>query len=108
MPFRIDTQCSDKEAICEDTCLFDAIKEVNPASDKTRRTLQIDPELCTDCGACALACPEAAIHYAQGVTLSAQHYSSSVSMASVPPAWKVILQRALMAPIWRYRRALCS
>ena len=100
MPFRITAQCSDKEAICEDACLFDAIK---PESGKSSRRLQIDPELCTDCGACALACPEAAIHYAQVSAISKLYYpSANLGMVSVPAS---ALEATLPARRWRCRTA---
>jgi Fe-S-cluster-containing hydrogenase component 2 len=67
MPYQIDPKCSEKETICEDSCPYGAIEEVKTEGASH---FQIDPELCTDCGACALACPEAAIQYAQGVTRS--------------------------------------
>jgi NAD-dependent dihydropyrimidine dehydrogenase PreA subunit len=66
MPYKITPQCSGKDTICEDICPYNCVKTLDAAPEDSHRHFQIDPEQCTDCGACALACPDAAIVYAEG------------------------------------------
>jgi NAD-dependent dihydropyrimidine dehydrogenase PreA subunit len=61
MPYKIASQCSGKETICEDVCAYDCIKAADAAAADDGPRFQIDAQLCTDCGACAMACPEGAI-----------------------------------------------
>jgi len=61
MPYKIASQCSGTETICEDVCAYDCIQPANAAAADEGPHFQIDAQLCTDCGACALACPEGAI-----------------------------------------------
>lgn len=68
MPYQIESQCSGKETICEDVCAYDCFKVVDATPVHNGLHLQIDAEQCTDCGACALACPEGAIVSAEGFT----------------------------------------
>jgi len=60
MPYKIASQCSGTETICEDVCAYDCIQPANAAAADEGPHFQIDAQLCTDCGACALACPEGA------------------------------------------------
>jgi NAD-dependent dihydropyrimidine dehydrogenase PreA subunit len=80
MPFRITPQCSGKETICEDVCAYNGVKTSKVADEQGRRHFQIDPELCTDCGACALACPESAIVFVQ-YTRHQMRYEAPASRA---------------------------
>lgn len=61
MAFMITNKCSGKDSICEDICAFNCIKVIDSAAADGGRHFMIDEEQCTDCGACALACPELAI-----------------------------------------------
>lgn len=55
MTYVIGSPCIDKMArLCVMECTVDAIYE-------GERTLYINPDECTECGACEPACPEAAI-----------------------------------------------
>ena len=60
MPYQIQNRCSGSENRCIEACPFDCIY-VNQDALSTEPPLYIDPEECTDCGACALACPGSAI-----------------------------------------------
>ena len=81
MPFRITPECSGKETICEDVCAYNGVKTSEAADEQDRRRFQIDPELCTDCGACALACPESAIVHVQH-TRHQMRYEPPASLAA--------------------------
>jgi NAD-dependent dihydropyrimidine dehydrogenase PreA subunit len=61
MAYLISETCTGNETACMDTCPVGCIypKEAAPANGKRR--LYVDAEQCTECGACALACPEGAI-----------------------------------------------
>lgn len=61
MAFMITSKCSGKETICEDICAYNCIKVVDAAAADCGQRFKIDEEQCTDCCACALACPESAI-----------------------------------------------
>ena len=63
MPYVIQSTCnatSGTEAKCAAACPFDCIHP-NETAAPTEPLFYIDPEECTNCGACALACPESAI-----------------------------------------------
>ncbi len=60
MPYQIQNLCSGSDNKCMEACPFDCIY-VNRDELSTKPPLYIDPDECTDCGACALACPESAI-----------------------------------------------
>jgi len=60
MPYVIQKICSGADNACMEVCLFDCIY-ANKDELSTKPALYIDPEECTNCGECALACPEAAI-----------------------------------------------
>jgi NAD-dependent dihydropyrimidine dehydrogenase PreA subunit len=60
MPYQIQNLCSGSDNKCMEACPFDCIY-VNQDKLSTKPPLYIDPDECTDCGACALACPESAI-----------------------------------------------
>jgi NAD-dependent dihydropyrimidine dehydrogenase PreA subunit len=77
MPFKITPDCSGKDTICEDVCAYNCVKTSEEADEQGSRHFQIDPEQCTDCGACALACPEAAIVYAHYTRHQARHEASA-------------------------------
>jgi NAD-dependent dihydropyrimidine dehydrogenase PreA subunit len=68
MPYKIASQCSGKDTICEDVCAYDCIKTADATTVHDGPQFQIDAQLCTDCGACALACPEGAIVNAAATT----------------------------------------
>ncbi|MGA2963432.1 MAG: ferredoxin family protein [Candidatus Korobacteraceae bacterium] len=60
MPYVIQKICSGTDNACMEVCPFDCIY-ANKDELSTKPALYIDPEECTNCGACALACPEGAI-----------------------------------------------
>ena len=60
MPYQIQNLCSGSDSKCIEACPFDCIY-VKRDKLSTKPPLYIDPDECTDCGACALACPESAI-----------------------------------------------
>jgi NAD-dependent dihydropyrimidine dehydrogenase PreA subunit len=60
MPYVIEKLCSGSDIKCMEVCPFDCIY-VNKDELSAKPPLYINPEECTDCGACALACPESAI-----------------------------------------------
>ena len=60
MPYVINKRCTGKDTACVEACPFDCIYPKKSASS-TRPLFFIDAEQCTDCGACALVCPESAI-----------------------------------------------
>jgi NAD-dependent dihydropyrimidine dehydrogenase PreA subunit len=53
-------RCSEKDAACVEVCPYDCIY-LNKNAFLGQPLYGIDAEQCTDCGACALACPAAAI-----------------------------------------------
>jgi NAD-dependent dihydropyrimidine dehydrogenase PreA subunit len=60
MPYVINNKCYGEEAACMDACPYDCIRP-NKNAFLGQPPYYIDPEQCTDCGACALACPAGAI-----------------------------------------------
>jgi ferredoxin--NADP+ reductase len=60
MPYVIQKLCSGTDIACIEACPFDCI---HPTREElsTKPLLYIDVDECTDCGACALSCPESAI-----------------------------------------------
>lgn len=64
MAYVIAAPCIDvKDTACVDACPFDCIgPKKGEAGPTTSLQLYIDPELCTDCGACIPACPVSAIY----------------------------------------------
>ena len=60
MPYVIDRKCSGNDSACLDICPVDCIYRKKDAAGASS-SLYISAEECTNCGACALACPEAAI-----------------------------------------------
>jgi formate hydrogenlyase subunit 6/NADH:ubiquinone oxidoreductase subunit I len=70
MAFKVTSSCSGKDTICEDICPYNCVQTVDAAPDASSKHFQIDPEQCTDCGACALACPESAIVHAEAFAAS--------------------------------------
>ena len=59
MSYKITRGCRGTETACIAACPFDCIRLDGPA--KGGRRVQIDADTCTECGACALACPEGVI-----------------------------------------------
>ena len=64
MPYVIETKCSGNDNKCVDACPVDCIYPSKPGS-KLQTRFYINPEECTNCGACAFACPESAISVAK-------------------------------------------
>ena len=60
MPYVIQKVCSGNDNACMEVCPYDCIY-ANKDELSSKPALYIDPDECTDCGACALACPESAI-----------------------------------------------
>jgi ferredoxin len=60
MPYTINRDCTGKDTACVEACPFDCIHP-KKAAFSARPLFFIDAEQCTDCGACALVCPESAI-----------------------------------------------
>ncbi len=60
MPYVIDRKCSGNDSACLDICPVDCIYRNKNAAGASS-SLYISAEECTNCGACAMACPEAAI-----------------------------------------------
>lgn len=60
MPYTIDTRCTGKDTACVEACPFDCIYPRIEASSPGPLFF-VDAEQCTDCGACAVVCPESAI-----------------------------------------------
>ena len=60
MPYRIQKLCNGDDKKCVEVCPVDCIY-VDKDRSSAKPLLYIDPEECTNCGACALACPEFAI-----------------------------------------------
>ena len=102
MPYVIQKLCSGTETACMDPCPFDCIYP-NKDEFSTKPLFYIDAEECTNCGACALSCPESAIAPAEefgryagpGVGLKGKSYESHLSVAPPsdtidPPAFEVI------------------
>ena len=100
MPYVIQKLCSGTDNACMEVCPFDCIY-ANKDEMSTKPPLYINPEECTDCGACALACPESAIvpvaaygRYAGPATESKSNpYEAHLSVAhseSEPGAFEVI------------------
>ncbi|HEX8927263.1 MAG TPA: 4Fe-4S binding protein [Terriglobales bacterium] len=80
MAYVITKSCSGKDAACQDACPYGCIQTMPGKKSNGRHYFVIDQETCTDCGACALACPEQAIAYGHEVV----HYQKPVeSNASV-------------------------
>lgn len=74
MPFKVTSQCSGKDTVCEDVCPYDCITTSAAHASNGALRPEIDAQFCVDCGMCALACPEKAIVYAgpfQPMTLAA-------------------------------------
>lgn len=61
MAFMITPECTGKETICKDICAYNCIKTLDVDVAERAPRFKIDEEQCTDCCACALACPESAI-----------------------------------------------
>ncbi len=57
MPYVITKGCEEKESFCIAACPFDCI-QLRATSPRRKPRLSVDTELCTNCGACALVCPE--------------------------------------------------
>jgi formate hydrogenlyase subunit 6/NADH:ubiquinone oxidoreductase subunit I len=76
MPFKITPQCSGTDTICEDVCSYNCVTTVDAAPSNSKPHFQINEEQCTDCGACALACPESAIVYAEGFRCPSQQLAA--------------------------------
>jgi NAD-dependent dihydropyrimidine dehydrogenase PreA subunit len=57
MPYLITKGCRRKDSFCIAACPFDCI-DVRTSAPNREPRLSLDTELCTDCGACALVCPE--------------------------------------------------
>lgn len=57
MPYIITKGCEQKENFCIEACPFGCI-EMRATSPRQQPRLSLDTELCTNCGACALVCPE--------------------------------------------------
>lgn len=60
MPYQIQKSCCGDDKKCMEACPVDCIY-VDEDRLPAKPSLYIDPEECTNCGACALACPESAI-----------------------------------------------
>ena len=60
MPYVIQNLCNGTDNACMEVCPFDCIY-ANKDELSTKPALYIDPDECTNCGACALACPDSAI-----------------------------------------------
>ncbi len=60
MPYMINKRCTGGESACVDACPYDCIYP-NENAFLGQPPYKIDAELCADCGACALVCPELAI-----------------------------------------------
>src|ERR1035437_2205762 len=56
MPFKVTQQLFANETLPADLCPYGCI-EHDKAASANGPQFKIDAELCTDCGACALACP---------------------------------------------------
>jgi len=87
MPYVIEKLCSGSDIKCMEVCPFDCIY-VNKDELSPNPPLYINPEECTDCGACALACPESAIvpaaaygRYAGPADSKVNPYESHLSVA---------------------------
>jgi len=108
MPYVIQKICSGTDTACMDACPFDCI---HPEKDEIslKPLFYVDAEQCTDCGACALVCPEGAIapvaeygRYA-GVSAGVQggSYESHLELATTerdqPRAVEIIAQELLTA-----------
>jgi len=63
MAYVITKECSGKDAACQDACPFDCIQTMPGKKANGRHYFVIDQETCSECGACALACPEQAIAF---------------------------------------------
>ena len=57
MPYVITKGCERKDSFCIAACPYDAI-EVRTIMPNREFRLSLDTERCTNCGACALVCPE--------------------------------------------------
>lgn len=57
MPYMITKRCEKTDYACIEACPFDCI-QLKASSPRRKSRLYVDTELCTNCGACALACPE--------------------------------------------------
>ena len=57
MPYLITKGCERKDSFCVVACPFDCI-ELRMTLPNRELRLSLDTELCTNCGACALVCPE--------------------------------------------------
>jgi NAD-dependent dihydropyrimidine dehydrogenase PreA subunit len=102
MPYVINKQCSEEEiASAVNACPYGCIY-LNKNAFLGQPAYVIDPEQCTDCGACALACPSGAIapaaefgHYGEVPTYAAaSDLHISVTPAPAPaeaPAIEVIM-----------------
>jgi NAD-dependent dihydropyrimidine dehydrogenase PreA subunit len=103
MPYVIEKICSGTETACMEACPFDCIHP-NKNEMSLEPLFYIDAETCTDCGACAIACPESAIapaaefgHYAGPAAQAKQQpYDSHLQVISGKeserPAFEVIAE----------------
>lgn len=57
MPFHTTQQYFANDTKAEDSCPYGCITRDEAAPVNGTQQLKVDEELCTDCGACALACP---------------------------------------------------
>ena len=106
MPYVIQKLCSGTDTACMDACPYDCI---HPEKDEIslKPLFYVDAEQCTDCGACALACPEGAIapaaEYGRYAGISAcpqdSSYESHLRIATAeqlqPPAMEIIAKELL-------------
>jgi ferredoxin--NADP+ reductase len=108
MPYVIQKLCSATETACMEACPFDCIYPTREeCSTSTKPLFYIDAEECTNCGACALSCPESAIVPAKefgrysgpGVKSKNNVYDAHLSVLPSdtfePPALEIIAQEWL-------------
>lgn len=60
MPYVINMRCTGEDTACVEACPLDCIYP-NKGVSAREPLFFIDADQCTDCGACALVCPESAI-----------------------------------------------
>jgi ferredoxin len=95
MPYIVQKLCGGTETACVDACPYDCIYP-NKDEFSLQPLYTIDAETCTNCGACALVCPEGAIapaaeygHYAGAAASAKRPYDSHLqvwsSAAPAPP-----------------------